>query len=62
MKTFTATELNKEPAKIYREADRHGSVLINNDRYPHRIFELSARDRGVDSPFERIPPIDKEGE
>lgn len=45
MKTVTAEEFNKKPAPVYREVDKNGSVLINHDRYPDKIFTLSARER-----------------
>lgn len=46
MKTFNATELNKEPQKIFRTVDIEGAVKINHDRYPDKIFILSAKVRG----------------
>lgn len=45
MKTITAEEFNKKPAKVYREVDKEGSVNINHDRYPDKMFTLSSRDR-----------------
>jgi hypothetical protein len=45
MKTFNATELNKSAAKVFREADKAGSVKINHDRYPDKVFVLEARER-----------------
>lgn len=43
MKTFTAEELNKSPAQVYREADKNGSVQISHDRYPDMVFVLTAQ-------------------
>ena len=37
--------MNKFPAKAYREADKGEVVTINHDRYPDKVFELTARDR-----------------
>lgn len=45
MKTFTATELNKSPLKIFRAVDQTGAVKINHDRYPDKLFILESRDR-----------------
>ena len=42
---FNAEQFNKSPAKVYRAADRDGSVIINNGQYGDRIFELISRDR-----------------
>lgn len=47
MKTFNATELNKSAAKVFREADKSGSVKINHDRYPDKVFILEGRERGL---------------
>lgn len=47
MKTFNATELNKSAAKVFREADINGSVKINHDRYPDKVFVMEARERGL---------------
>lgn len=55
MKTFTAEQFNKQPAQVYRTADREGSVRINNGQYADRIFILAAKIRG-----ETIPPADYE--
>lgn len=46
MQTFNATDLNKEPAMIFRAVDKEGAVKINHDRYPDKIFILSAKVRG----------------
>ena len=46
MKTFTATELNKNAAPVFREVDKNGSAKINHDRYPDKVFILSSVERG----------------
>lgn len=45
MKTFTAKELNKKPAQVFRAADQEGSVRINHDRYPDKVFIIEGRVR-----------------
>jgi len=45
MKTVNAEEFNKNPLKIYREADLNNEVRINHLHYPDKIFVLSARKR-----------------
>jgi len=45
LKIFNATELNKKPAEIFREADINNEVMINHDRYPDKVFILSGRAR-----------------
>ena len=45
MKIFNATEFNKKPAEIFREADVNDEVMINHDRYHDKIFILSSRAR-----------------
>lgn len=52
MKTFNATELNKSAAKVFREADINGSVKINHDRYPDKVFVMEARERGAASDWD----------
>ncbi len=47
MKTFTAKELNKSPAQVFRAADQDGSVKINHDRYPDKVFIIEGRSRGM---------------
>ena len=42
---ITAEKLAKKPAQAYREADKGNTVTINHDRYPDKIFELTARER-----------------
>ena len=49
MKTFTAEELNKSPAQVYREADKNGSVQISHDRSPDVVFVLTAEVKDVQS-------------
>lgn len=48
MKTFTSTELNKSPAKVFRAADQEGAVEISHDRYPGKVFVLEARERELE--------------
>ena len=50
MKT-TADEFRKKPAEAYRKADKGEVIVINHDRYPDKVFELSSRGRGM--------PLDK---
>jgi hypothetical protein len=45
MKTFTPTQLHQNPAKVFRAADKDGSVLIKHDRYPDVEFVLTAREK-----------------
>ncbi len=45
MKTFNATKLNKNAAKIFRAVDQEGSVKINHDRYPDKVFIIEGRAR-----------------
>lgn len=42
---ITATEMQIEPGKVYRAADKGEKVTINHDRYPDKVFELTARER-----------------
>jgi len=42
---ITAEKLAKKPAQAYREADKGNTVTINHDRYPDKVFELTARER-----------------
>lgn len=42
---LTAKEMHNSPAQAYREADKGETVVINHDRYPDKVFELTARDR-----------------
>lgn len=42
---LTAKEFNKRPEQAFRAADKSEQVIINNDRYKDKIFELTARDR-----------------
>jgi TfoX/Sxy family transcriptional regulator of competence genes len=42
---ITAEKLAKQPAQAYREADKGNTVTINHDRYPDKVFELTARER-----------------
>ncbi len=44
MKT-TAAKFKKNPQKHYRAADLGETVTINHDRYPDKIFEMTARNR-----------------
>ena len=43
--TVTAKEFHNSPAKPYREADKGNDVVINHDRYPDKVFVLTARER-----------------
>jgi hypothetical protein len=47
MKTFNATELNKNAAQVFRAVDTEGSVRINHDRYPDKVFIIEGRARRV---------------
>lgn len=47
IKTFTADEMARKAAQVYRAADVDGIARINNTRYPDKIFELTARERRV---------------
>ena len=49
MSTYTAEEFNKKPQEAYRQADKGEPVKINHNRYPDVIFELKARERGIDN-------------
>lgn len=42
---ITAKDMHHSPAKAYREADKGEKVVINHDRYPDKVFELTARER-----------------
>jgi len=42
---ITAESLAKKPAQAYRAADKGETVVINHDRYPDKVFELTARER-----------------
>lgn len=42
---LTAKDMHNSPAQAYREADKGNTVTINHDRYPDKIFELTARER-----------------
>ncbi len=42
---ITAESLAKKPAAAYRAADKGETVVINHDRYPDKVFELTARER-----------------
>lgn len=44
-KTFSAEELSRNPAQVFREADLNGEVKINHGQYKDKIFTLSARER-----------------
>jgi hypothetical protein len=54
MKTFTPTQLHQNPAKVFRAADKDGSVLIKHDRYPDVVFVISGRETSVIK-LDRIP-------
>ena len=40
MKTFTATQLNKEPTQVFDEAKEYGSTVIKHDRYRGGVFAI----------------------
>ena len=44
MKTFTAEDFNKHPARVYREADKKGSVKITHSHYPDVVFVLTVKE------------------
>ena len=60
MKTIEAKQFHMKPSTAYRYADLNGSIKINHDRYPDKIFVLTARDRreGV-SRNERLESFDE---
>lgn len=60
MSTYTAEEFNKKPQEAYREADKGLPVKINHNRYPNVIFELTARERGIDNDLRIQEPDIKE--
>ena len=43
-KKFTAEEFNKQPAPVYRAADKDGSVEISHTHYPDSVFVMEFRD------------------
>jgi hypothetical protein len=45
MQIFTPTQLHQNPAKVFRAADKDGSVLIKHDRYPDVEFVLTAKEK-----------------
>jgi hypothetical protein len=47
MQTFTPTQLHQNPAKVFRAADKDGSVLIKHDRYPDTEFVLTAKPKEI---------------
>jgi len=57
MKTFNAEEFNKNPNKVYREADKTGSVRINHLHFRDKIFEITCRDRRNEPPYCPFPKI-----
>jgi len=44
MKT-TAKEFTSAPAEAFRRAEKGEIIVINHDRYPTVVFELTARER-----------------
>ena len=42
---LTAKEFTKKPAEAFRRAEKGEVVVINHDRYPTVVFELTARER-----------------
>lgn len=45
IKTFSAIDLHRRPATVFRAADREGMVKINHGQYHDKIFILKAVDR-----------------
>lgn len=41
----TADNFRKKPQKPYLKAYNGHKVIINHDRYPDKVFELTSRDR-----------------
>jgi hypothetical protein len=58
MKTFTATQLNKNAQQVFAAADKDGSVKINHDRYPGKVFIVETRERGMAAEDLIIKPSD----
>jgi len=42
---LTAKEFTKKPAEAFRLAEKGETIVINHDRYPTVVFELTARAR-----------------
>jgi hypothetical protein len=42
---LTAKDMHHAPQKAYLAAYKGDQVVINHDRYPDKVFELTARDR-----------------
>jgi len=42
---ITAKQFRDKPAEPYRMAEKGETVVINHDRYPTVVFELTARAR-----------------
>lgn len=57
---LTAKEMHNSPAQAYREADKGNTVVINHDRYPEKVFELTARERKPLSNNEQSQTKDEE--
>lgn len=53
---LTAKDMHNSPAQAYREADKGNTVTINHDRYPDKVFELTARERRtlIDTSFDSM--------
>lgn len=51
---ITAESLAKKPAAAYRAADKGDVVVINHDRYPDKVFELTARERRANTDLRKI--------
>ncbi len=45
VKKYTAEEFNKQPAPVYRAADKDGSVEISHSHYPDAVFELKLKEK-----------------
>jgi len=45
-KTMTAQEFKQNTGDAWRAAYKGDTVIINNDRFPDVVFEITARERG----------------
>ena len=48
-KKFTAEEFNKQPAPVYRAADKDGSVEISHTHYPESVFVMELKDAEIEA-------------
>lgn len=56
MKKYTATELNKEPKKVFMEAFRKGVTIIEHDRFPGKFVLAWKEDEEDENSSESSPP------